>query len=88
MNNLDAYQLLSSALAAYRELGYQSLVPLVGQTSSRLVRAADSTQYIVEVRVAWHNEGRSEVAVEGTVAIADCGPLGRLDESLIVRDDN
>jgi hypothetical protein len=84
MQQHDAYALLASELAAYRELSYDELAELVGASSSRRVRAADSTHYVVEVNVRWLPGKSGQILVEGLAATADCGPLRRLDHSFVV----
>lgn len=84
MNRVDAYQLLSSELAAYRNMQYRDLVSAIGQTTSRIVRAEDSTRYTIEVHVQWRDEAEGEIIVDGMVGTADCGPLGRIDDSFVV----
>ena len=81
----DAYKLLASELAAYREFTYEELAECVGEPTCRIVRAHDSTEYAIEVTVCWLNEERGDILVDGWVAVDDCGPMRRLDERFIVR---
>jgi hypothetical protein len=84
MQQHDAYALLTSEMAAYRQLSYDDLAQLVGCSSSKHVRAADSTQYVVEVNVRWRTGKPGEILVEGMAATNDCGPLRRLDDVFVV----
>jgi hypothetical protein len=79
----DAYALLTAEMAAYRELRYDDLVQLVGETSSKHLRAADSTQYLIEINVSWRTGAPGEILVKGMAATADFGPLRRLDDSFL-----
>ena len=80
----DAYAMLSSELAAYRELPYDELTQLVGERSLRRVTAADSTEYAIEVIVRWLDLEGGDVRVVGWVAVDDCGPVRRLDDAFVV----
>ena len=84
MNRVDAYRLLASELAMYRQMPYGDLIAAIGNTASKTVRAEDSTDYLIEVSVAWRNESKGEIIVSGMAGTVDCGPLGRIDESFVV----
>ena len=80
----DAYKLLVSELAAYRELSYEELAQFVGQPAERIVRASDSTEYALQVRVFYLNEDGGDIVVDAWVAVDDCGPMRRLDDHFVV----
>lgn len=61
----DAYTILSSELAAYRELPYDELARLVGEPTLRRVKAADSTEYAIEVTVRWRLLEGGDIRVIG-----------------------
>lgn len=85
MNNVVAYQLLSSELEGYRGLPYNDLVALIGQTHSSRKLATDGMEYDIDIAVWWSNEGPGKILVDGMIGPVDCGsPLGRLDDNLIV----
>jgi hypothetical protein len=83
MSKIDAYKLLASEVARLRGLGYKELSGAFGE-SSRLVRAVDSIVYTVYVTVKWRDGRQGDIAVNVTVATADCGPLERFDESFVI----
>ena len=80
----DAYQLLASELAAFRQLPYEQLTQFVGPAQARRVRARDSTEYAIEINVRWRFGNPGDILVEGWIAVDDCGPLHRLDDSFVV----
>ena len=79
----DVYQILSSELAAFRELRYDELAELVGETISRQMIAADSTAYAVEIKIRWRDAPGGEILVVGWAAVDDCGPMRRVDNSFV-----
>ena len=85
MNQVDAYKLLASELAAYREMRFEDLAQFVGPQCPRRIRGNDGTEYAVQIKVRRGNLEHGEIIVEGWLAIDDCGPMHRLDDSFIVR---
>lgn len=83
MNQSEAYKLLASELGSLRELDYEEVAALLGQ-SSRLLRTSDGSIYDVYITIRWRNREHGDILVEGMVATADCGPLNRLDDSFVV----
>jgi hypothetical protein len=84
MSGVDAYALLMSEFAPYRELRYDELTKFVGQSSSRVVRGKDANDYVIDVAVCWLDQEQQRILVKGMAAVADCGPLRRVDESFVV----
>jgi hypothetical protein len=84
----EAYKLLMAELAPYRELLFEELVKVVGQSSSRLVRSASGTAFVVDVNVYWNNQEHTKILVKGMAANADSEILQRIDESFIVSQRN
>jgi hypothetical protein len=85
MNQVIAYQLLASELAAYKEMAYEELARLVGQKFSSRKRAEDSLEYEMDIAVWWSKQGPGKILVVGMIGPVDWGsPLSRLDEHLIV----
>ncbi len=62
----------------------KELVKVIGQSSTRVVRAKSGIAYAVDVKLNWNNQECDSVLVAGMVAVADCGPLQRLDESFVI----
>lgn len=83
MNQPEAYKLLASELASLRESGYEELASHLGQ-SSRLLRGPDGSIYSIYITIRWRNCVHGDILIEGTIATADCGPLNRLDDSLVM----
>src|SRR5262249_43238258 len=80
---VDAYSLLSQALAPYRELDYHELAELVGEHSSQRVKV-DANAYVLEVTVRWRRDDSGDIVVEGMAGSNDCGPLHRTDAHLVI----
>ena len=81
------HDVLHKELALYRELCFDELVSLVGHSTSRLVSADDGNVYIVyivDISIRRRNTERGDIRIDGTAAVADCGPLQRVDESVVV----
>ena len=85
MNHVIAYQLLTSELASYRELGYEQLQSFVGEKSSYRKRAADGNEYEVSIRVAKSSDKQGELRVLGMVGPTDWGgPHDSVDDVIVV----
>ena len=84
MGTTEAYQLLSTELASYRELTYEELAQLVGPSQMRCTRAADAVEYAIQVTVRWKEFEGGDIVVDGWVAVDDCGPMRRLDDQFVV----
>jgi hypothetical protein len=78
----DAYQMLASELAAFRQLSYTELVQLVGPPHVRTVRSGDSTEYAIQITVRVLST--DDILVDGWIAVDDCGPMRRLDDQFVV----
>ena len=72
MTRVDAYELLMSEFAPYRELRYEELVSSVGHSSSRVVRGKDAVDYAIDVGVRWLNREGGRIIVEGMAGVANC----------------
>jgi hypothetical protein len=84
MYQADAYEFLASELNAYRRLSYEELAQFVGESSAIRRRSEDSTEYVIEVKVRCCGDQHGKILVEGMAAVADCGPLRRLDQSFVI----
>ena len=85
MNHVVAYELLTAELSAYRELPFQDLCQLVGERSSRLVRARDGVDYDLAVEARWRLHPNGDIRV--TVFIGEAnwgGPHDALDDTIVV----
>ena len=85
LNHVIAYQLLTSELASYRDLGYEQLLAFVGEKSSFRKRAADGNEYEVSIRVAKSFEKEGVLRVLGMVGPTDWGsPHDSVDDVIVV----
>jgi hypothetical protein len=80
----DAYRILASELAAFRELTYDELAPFIGEPLLRRVRGADSTEYAIEITFRWRDIEGGDIRVVGWAAVDDCGPMRRADSTFVV----
>jgi hypothetical protein len=85
MNRTEAYRILASELASYRELDHADIAALVGEELSRMKHGNDGCDYTVAVSIRWHSESNADVLVSGSVTLSDWGsPHDRLEDSFVV----
>jgi hypothetical protein len=73
MNHVVAYELLTSELAAYRNLPFDELHELVGERSSRQVRGRDGVDYDLAIFVRWRLQAGGDMRVHAFIGEANWG---------------
>jgi hypothetical protein len=82
---VEAYGILAAELVAYRDLPFDELAQLVGRTYSHRAYGSDSREYLVDVAVRRRDGRDDELVIDGTTVLNECGPLQRVDETIVVR---
>lgn len=67
MNREEALSLLNSELARYRALGYEGLVPRVGEEQHAEVVGPSGAQYQWEIQIRWDHKPGGAVRVMGAI---------------------
>ncbi len=85
MNRVEAYQLLSAEMDAYRRFNHSQLLELIEEDAMQVRRNASGIDYDISISVLAGTATASDIVVHGTIALADWGgPHDRLDESFKV----
>ena len=85
MNHVIAYELLAAELATYRDLGFEQLRQLVGDSSINRKHGTDAVEYEITVLVRWCDREAGDTRVTGTVSETGWGrPHDYLDDSFVV----
>jgi hypothetical protein len=85
MNHVVAYELLTSELAAYRNLPFDELHELVGERSSRQVRGRDGVDYDLAIFVRWRLQAGGDIRVHAFIGEANWGSAhDQLDDGIVV----
>ena len=84
MDRLRAYQFIADALRQYQSMPHDQLRELVGSASSERCRAADSSEYILDLCFRWAAEAGGPIAIDATIDPAESWRLERLERTVLV----
>jgi hypothetical protein len=85
MNHVIAYELLSSEMATYRNIGFNELRQLVGERTSFRKRGQDGVEYDFLIIVRWRMYEGGDIRVIGFIGEAGWGgPHDSVDDTFVV----
>jgi len=84
MDRPRAYQFIADALRHCHAMSHDQLRELVGSASSDRCRAADSSEYILDLHFRWVEEAGGPIAIDATIDSAESWRLERLERTIVV----
>jgi hypothetical protein len=85
MDHVIANHLIALELRAYRELPFPELRQLVGEHSTRRIRAKDGVDYDLTMIVRWRHADEGDIRVIGFIGESSWGsPHDTLDDTIVV----